>query len=57
MEKNPNPQRILAIPLLCCGVVFTIIGMAADIPTFFYMAPGFLLTGLALLVSSRKRRE
>lgn len=44
-----------AIPLLVCGIAWLAIGLSSDTETFLWMAPGFIATGVVLLLMGRRR--
>ncbi|MDQ2151447.1 hypothetical protein RBI13_23070 [Alcaligenaceae bacterium A4P071] len=46
-----------AIPLLCCGFTFLVIGMAQSNITFLSVGVGFLAAGLPLLIIGVTRKR
>jgi hypothetical protein len=55
---KPKPLMVAATPLLCCGVAFAAVGlgMGGVDDTFLYLAAGFFVPGLLLLVLSMRGR-
>ena len=56
MQRHPMSYIAPAVPLLASGVVCLAIGLASQASTFVWMAPGFLLTGGALMWLGLHRR-
>jgi len=56
MQRHTMSSITPAIPLLVSGVACLAIGLASETKTFLWMAPGFLATGLVLMMLGLRRR-
>ncbi|MDS1142263.1 hypothetical protein RE432_17645 [Pusillimonas sp. SM2304] len=52
-----NAYSTVAIPLLCCGVTFLLIGMVMGNVTFLSLGAAFLATGLPFLIVGVNRKR
>ena len=55
MQRHTMSYVTPAIPLLVSGVSCLAIGFASEMKTFLWMAPGFLATGLVLMLLGLRR--
>jgi len=56
MQRHTMSYLTPAIPLLVSGVACLAIGLTSETKTFLWMAPGFLATGLVLMLLGLRRR-
>ena len=56
MQRHHMSFLTPAIPMLVSGVACLAIGLSSEAKTFLWMAPGFLATGLMLMLLALRRR-
>lgn len=56
MQRRNMSFLAPAIPMLVSGVACLATGLSSDAKTFLWMAPGFLATGLVLMLLGLRRR-